>query len=100
MSEAKREEYMWHAKERAALELFMQQQQTAAASTEPHYTAEQVAEFWSLDANSVRRVFRDEPGVLKFGNDKSTYQKRAYTTIRIPQSVLDRVYRRMTNRAA
>jgi hypothetical protein len=76
------------------------QQQQSVASTEPHYTAEQVAEFWHLDANSVRRVFRDEPGVLKFGNGKSTYQKRAYTTIRIPQSVLDRVYRRMTNRAA
>jgi hypothetical protein len=76
------------------------QQQQSVASTEPHYTPEQVAEFWSLDTNSVRRIFRAEPGVLKFGNEKSTYQKRAYTTIRIPQSVLDRVYRRMTNRAA
>lgn len=76
----------------------MEQQQTAAAQ-EPHFTPEQVAEFWSLDANSVRRIFREEPGVLKFGNAKSTYKKRAYTTIRIPQSVLDRVHKRMTSRA-
>jgi hypothetical protein len=52
-----------------------QQQQTAAESTEPHYTAEQVAEFWNLDPISVRRMFRDEPGVLKFGNAESTYKR-------------------------
>lgn len=64
--------------------------------TETHYTPDEVAANWHLDTNSVRRIFRDEPGVLKFGNGRSTYKKRAYTTIRIPQSVLDRVYRRMT----
>lgn len=64
---------------------------------EPHYTPDEVAGFWHLNANSVRRMFRDEPGVLKFGNGKSTYKKRAYTTIRIPKGVLDRVYRRMTS---
>lgn len=64
--------------------------------TETHYTPDEVAQAWHLDANSVRRIFRAEPGVLKFGNGRSTYKKRAYTTLRIPQSVMDRVYRRMT----
>jgi hypothetical protein len=71
----------------------------SAAVTEPHFTPDQVAKDLNLDANSVRRFFRDEPGVLMFGNNKSTYKKRAYTTMRIPKSVFDRVYRRMTNRA-
>lgn len=79
----------------------MDQQQTLAVpgtATEPHFTPEQVAKFLNLDTNSVRRRFRDLDGVMKFGNAKSTYQKRAYTTIRIPKSVLDREYRKMTNR--
>lgn len=78
----------------------MEKHTVAAAANEPHFTPEEVAQFWSLDPNSVRRMFREEPGVLRFGNEKSTYKKRAYTTLHIPQSVLDRVYRRMTNRAA
>lgn len=78
----------------------MDQQMAAAAATETHYTPYEVAGFLHVDANSVRRIFREEPGVVLWGNGKSTYRKRAYTTMRIPQSVLDRVYRRMTNRAA
>lgn len=68
---------------------------TAPAPTEPHYTPEQVAEWWGLDPNSVRRIFRDEDGVLCFGRSVSTRSKRAYTTLRIPASVLERVHRRM-----
>jgi len=66
---------------------------------EPHFTPQEIADLWKLDAKSVRNMFRGEPGVLKFGNDRSTYRKRAYTTIRIPKSVVDRVYRRMLNGA-
>ena len=73
---------------------------TIAALTAPTYhTPQQVAELWALDPASVRRIFRNEPGVLKFGNGKSTYKKQAHTTIRIPPDVLERVRRRMTNGA-
>ena len=68
-------------------------------ATETHYTPEQVAEWWRLDPKSIRRIFRDEEGVLRFGRAVSTRKKRAYTTIRIPQSVLDRVHRRMLTTA-
>ncbi len=67
-----------------------------SAAQEPHYTPEQVAEWWGLDSNSIRRIFRNEPGVLLFGRETSTRLKRAYTSLRIPQSVLERVHRRMT----
>ena len=77
---------------------------TITALTEPiitplYLTPQQVAELWALDPASIRRIFRDEPGVLKFGNGKSTYKKQAHTTIRIPPDVLERVRRRMTNAA-
>jgi hypothetical protein len=61
---------------------------------EHHYTPEQVAEMWQLDPNSIRRIFRNE-GVLCFGRAVSTKTKRAYTTMRIPRSVLERVHRSM-----
>jgi hypothetical protein len=62
---------------------------------EPHYTPEQVAEWWHLDPKSIRQIFRDEDGVVRFGRAVSTRTKRAYTTLRIPHSVLERVHRRM-----
>ena len=64
-------------------------------ATEPHFTPEQVAELWHLDPNSIRRIFRNEDGVLCFGRAVSTRTKRAYTTLRIPPSVLERVHRSM-----
>jgi hypothetical protein len=74
--------------------------ETSPTITAPLYlTPQQVAELWALDPASIRRIFRDEPGVLKFGNGKSTYKKQAHTTIRIPPEVLERVRRRMTNGA-
>lgn len=66
--------------------------------TERHYSVTEVAEAWNLDEDSVRDIFRNELGVLRFGRP-ATNKKRAYTTLRIPQSVLDRVYRRMLNGA-
>lgn len=64
--------------------------------TQRHYSPREIAELWCLSDDAVRDMFRDEPGVLKFGNSVSRPgKKRAYTTIRIPESVLKRVYNRM-----
>lgn len=63
---------------------------------EPHYTVEQVAEMWNLSKDSVRRLFLSEEGVLRISRPGTRY-KRSYTTLRIPESVLNRVYRRMLN---
>jgi hypothetical protein len=62
------------------------------ASFEPHFTPQELAEIWQLDANTVRRLFQDVPGVLKIGSSNPR-GKRGYVTLRIPQSVVDRVYR-------
>jgi hypothetical protein len=62
---------------------------------EPHFTVKEVAEMLKLSPDSVRRLFRNEPGVLALGNVKRR-SKRPYVTLRIPQSVLERVYRQKT----
>jgi hypothetical protein len=64
-----------------------------AAATEPHFSPKEIGAMWGVHANTVRRLFIDMPGVLRLGTPKRG--KRAYCTIRIPESVLIRVHRRL-----
>ena len=61
---------------------------------ERHYTAGEVAELWKFDVETVRRIFDNEPGVVVL-QAPAKKGKRPYKTIRIPQTVLDRVHRRL-----
>ncbi len=63
-----------------------------AGAFERHYTAKELAELWSLDASSVRRLFQDEPGVLKIGKANRRDGRRDYVSLRIPESVACRVH--------
>ena len=56
----------------------------------------EVAELWNLSPDVVRKLFEREPGVLVLG-DHGSRSKRRYTTLRIPQSVVERVHRRLCN---
>ena len=56
---------------------------------ERHFSVTDVATLWSLSRDSVRRIFRQEPGVMVIGE--------RYVTLRIPESVLERVHRRLSN---
>lgn len=58
---------------------------------ERHYTIAEIASMWKLSKDAVRRLFQKEQGVLALGNSHSRV-KRRYTTLRIPQSVLERVH--------
>jgi hypothetical protein len=62
--------------------------------TEHHYTVAEVAAMWNLSKDAVRRMFQNEPGVLLLGNTSLRRRKRPYTTLRIPQSVVQRVHSR------
>jgi len=59
---------------------------------ERHFTPAELAEIWSLDVSTIRRMFIDMPGVLKVG-ESNPRGKRGYVTLRIPVSVAERVYR-------
>jgi hypothetical protein len=64
------------------------------AAVERHFTPLEVAKIWNVNVETIRRIFQDEPGVLVFqGPIKKG--KRPYKTIRIPQSVLERVHKRL-----
>ena len=64
------------------------------SALERHYTVKEVAEMWHLDEKMIRRIFGDEPGVVSIGSNESRF-RRAYRTLRIPESVLVRVHRRL-----
>ncbi len=66
----------------------------APAAIERHYTPSEIAELWHFNAETVRRLFQCEPGVLVL-EARIKKGKRAYKTIRIPHSVLERVHERL-----
>ena len=65
---------------------------------ERHYAVAEIAEMWNLSADKVRELFEDGPGVLVIG-ERSPRHKRRYITLRIPQSVLERVHRRLSSKS-
>lgn len=66
---------------------------------ERHYDISDIAGMLKLSTDTVRRIFRKEPGVVVLNSPPKKY-KRGYSTIRVPESVLLRVHRRLTNVAA
>ena len=66
----------------------------AAAPTERHYKPSEVAALWLLNDETIRQLFRDQPGVIVLQGPVKK-GKRPYKTIRIPHSVLERVHKRL-----
>jgi hypothetical protein len=59
-----------------------------------NYTVAEVAAMLSLSVETVRRLFKNEPGVLRIKNASGSSGRRDYTTLRIPAAVLARVRRK------
>jgi hypothetical protein len=64
-------------------------------AAEQHFDVPEVARLWNLSQDVVRTIFKSEPGVLAIVRP-ATAKKRGYSTLRIPESVLQRVHRRMS----
>jgi hypothetical protein len=62
---------------------------------EKHYTPQELAEIWNVSVQTVREIFKSEEGVLKIGKD-GTRTRRTYKTLRIPESVAERVQQRLS----
>jgi hypothetical protein len=62
---------------------------------EHHYSPAQLAKLWGVSTETIRTIFRAETGVLKIGKTGTRY-RRAYVTLRIPESVAERVHTRLS----
>jgi hypothetical protein len=70
--------------------------QASPAWSARHYSVAEIASFWNLSDEAVRGIFQNEPDVLVLGDPKPRGRKRRYTTLRIPEFVVERVHRRLS----
>lgn len=68
------------------------------ACEERHYSVNELAVLWNLSKQTIRRLFLDEPDVIRIG-EQDVRHKRAYVTLRIPESVVRRVHQRLSKSA-
>src|ERR1700740_2332872 len=59
-----------------------------------HYTVAEIASFWKLSEDTIRRPFENDPDVLVIESPKPRYGRRRYSTVRIPDFAVERVRRR------
>jgi hypothetical protein len=64
---------------------------------EKHYSVAEISKLWNVSVDLVRDTFAAEKGVLKW-HRPATRTKRAYSLLRVPESVLARVHRQLTER--
>jgi hypothetical protein len=67
------------------------------SAVERHYSVQQVSEMWGYSAETIRRLFRDEPGVLRIGSAETRFKRKRWQ-LSISESILIRVYQRLCAR--
>lgn len=60
------------------------------------YTVAELAAEWKLSESSIRKIFNDVSGVFCLGS--TGRRKRSYQTLRIPQTIAERVWRARVTR--
>ncbi len=63
-------------------------------ASERHYSVIEISKLWALSEKTVRKIFEREPGVIQWGAEERLH-KRSYRTLRVPESVLHRVHRKL-----
>jgi hypothetical protein len=67
-------------------------------AVEKHYSPTDLAKAWGVSVETIRSIFRAEPGVLKLGRPGTRF-RRGYFTLRIPETVAERVHQRLSERS-
>jgi hypothetical protein len=65
---------------------------------ERHLKPKEVAKLWGKDESTIRKIFRDEPGVLCFKSMNRAKVTRRYVSLSIPESIVVRVHQRLENK--
>jgi hypothetical protein len=63
-------------------------------ANEKHYSIIEISKLWALSQKTVRKIFENEPGVIQWGAEE-TLHKRGYRTLRVPETVLQRMHRKL-----
>jgi hypothetical protein len=60
---------------------------------ERHYRIEELADRWGLGRETIRKMFIDEPGVVRIRLGR----KKTHTTYSVPDSVARRIHQRLSS---
>jgi hypothetical protein len=63
-------------------------------ANEKHYSVIEIAKLWALSEKTVRKIFEMEPGVILWCTQERLH-KRGYRTLRVPETILHRVHRKL-----
>jgi hypothetical protein len=63
-------------------------------ANEKHYSVIEIAKLWALSEKTVRKIFEREPGVIHWTTQERLH-KRGYRTLRVPETILHRVHRKL-----
>ena len=64
-----------------------------AAAFEKHYRIGDLARLWGLGRETVRKLVKDDPGVIKIRMGR----KKAHTIYSVPESAARRIHTRLLN---
>lgn len=63
---------------------------------EKHYSVKEIRTMWGYSAETIRKLFRNEKGVLKIGSPETRFKRKRWQ-ISVPESVLIRVHQRLSS---
>lgn len=59
------------------------------------YSAEEIGKLWAMNAGTIQRLFKGQPGVVVVPH-AAVPRKKKFSTLRIPESVVLRLYEELT----
>jgi len=68
----------------------------ALGADERHFTPDELAELWACSPQTIRNLFDNEPGVLRIPSQRPGKRARKYTSIKIPESIAERIHKRFS----
>jgi predicted transcriptional regulator len=71
--------------------LALERRYLADSFAEKHYRVSDLAELWGLGRETVRKLVKDDPGVIKIRMGR----KRAHTVYSVPESAVQRIHTRL-----
>lgn len=69
----------------------------APVALERHYSAAELAERWGVCSQTIANIFGEVPGVIKY-QAPTARGKRRRVTLRIPESIVIQVHKKLTTR--
>jgi AraC-like DNA-binding protein len=61
---------------------------------ERHYSVAEISAMWGYSEQTIRRLFSDEPGVLRIGSPETRFKRKRFQ-LSIPESVVTQMHQRL-----